>query len=74
MAKIETRTESVASWQPLGCIACPKPAEFQETAFDGEQELPVHVRHCGDAHCKEYAVGQALENGQYLEDNNATLH
>lgn len=72
--EIRVVTEPVAPWQPLGCIACLRPAEFQETAFADDQELPVHVRHCGDTKCKAYANGQAKEIGLYLEAEQATFH
>lgn len=65
--KLRTETEDVETWQPLGCIACPKPAINQETAFLGDKRLPVSVRNCGDASCKDYATAEALRIGAYPE-------
>ena len=63
--KLRTATEPVEPWQPIGCISCQKPAVDQETAFLGDKRLPVSVRNCGDANCKDYATAEALRIAAY---------
>lgn len=59
--ELTTRTEPVEPWQPIGCTGCPKPAEWQQTAYQGEERLPVSVGHCGDKGCQTKADEDALE-------------
>lgn len=71
--EITLRMESVEPWQPIGCIACLKPAVHQETVFRGSERLNVSVRHCGDPSCKEYAAEQARGIAERLEADGATF-
>ncbi len=64
--KIIVKTEPVEPWQALTCFLCPKPAEYQQTAYDGERKLNASAFNCGDEDHADIAKHVVRKEGEFL--------